>query len=497
MSQPRPAAVVVLAAGEGKRMRSTIPKVLQRIAGRSLLEHVLAAVAPLDARRQLVVVGHAREQVIAAVAGRAPAVSPVVQDDQRGTGHAVRAALRAVAGIQPDELVVVVPGDTPLLTGATMVALLAEHVRADASATVLTAELSDPTGYGRVIRGPSGDVRAIVEQSDADPVTAAIREINTGVYVFTAGPLVEALTALTTDNAQGEEYLTDVIGVLFARRQAVAACPLDDPGEAFGVNDRVQLAAAGITMRDRIVTAAMRAGTTVVDPSTTWIDVDVVLEADTTLLPNTFLHGSTRVAAAAVVGPDCTLTDTVVGAGATVSRTTAADSVIGPDCVVGPYTHLRPGTHIGHGVKLGAFVETKSAQVADGAKVPHLAYVGDAVIGERSNIGCGTIFANYDGIAKHRTVIGMDVKIGSDTVLVAPVRVGDGAYTGAGSIITEDVRPGALAVREGRQRTIEGWVQRRRPGTAAARAATGDVAGEPGRTGTSASIAGMTGGGRL
>jgi bifunctional UDP-N-acetylglucosamine pyrophosphorylase/glucosamine-1-phosphate N-acetyltransferase len=224
-------------------------------------------------------------------------------------------------------------------------------------------------------------------------------------------------------------------------------------------------------MRDRIVTAAMRAGTTVLDPATTWIDAGVTLEPDTTLLPNTFLHGSTRVAGGAVVGPDCTLTDTVVGAGATVSRTTAASAVIGPDCVVGPYTHLRPGTRIGRGVKIGTFVETKSAQIADGAKVPHLAYVGDAVIGERSNIGCGTIFANYDGIAKHHTVIGTDVKIGSDTVLVAPVRVGDGAYTGAGSIITEDVLPGALAVREGRQRTIEEWVQRRRPGTAAAQAA--------------------------
>nr|WP_322760142.1 bifunctional UDP-N-acetylglucosamine diphosphorylase/glucosamine-1-phosphate N-acetyltransferase GlmU [Frankia sp. Cr2] len=485
MTQPRPAAVVVLAAGEGKRMRSTTPKVLHHIAGRSLLEHVLAAVAPLGAQRQLVVVGHAREQVIAAIAGRAPDVSPVVQDTQGGTGHAVRVALQATAGIGPDELVVVVPGDTPLLTSATMSALVAAHIRAAAAATVLTAEVSDPSGYGRVIREPSGDVRAIVEQLDADPATAAIREINTGVYVFTAGPLIEALTSLTTDNAQGEEYLTDVVGALFAHRRAVAAYPLDDPGEALGVNDRIQLAAAGIVMRDRIVTAAMRAGVTVLDPSTTWIDVDVTVEADTTLLPNTFLHGRTRVAAAAVIGPDCTLTDTVVGAGATVSRTTAADSVIGPDCVVGPYTHLRPGTHIGRGVKIGSFVETKSAQIADGAKVPHLAYVGDAVIGERSNIGCGTIFANYDGIAKHRTVIGADVKIGSDTVLVAPVQVGDGAYTGAGSIITEDVVSGALAVREGRQRTIEGWVQRRRPGTAAARAAssrasTGDGAGADG-----------------
>ncbi len=479
-------------------MRSVTPKVLHRIAGRCLLEHVLAAVAPLGADRQLVVVGHGREQVIAAIDGRAPGLLPIVQDRQGGTGHAVRVALQAVEGIRPDELVVVVPGDAPLLTGATLSALVAAHVHAAAAATVLTAEVVDPFGYGRVVREASGQVRAIVEQADADPATAAVREINTGVYVFTAGPLLAALTSLTTDNAQGEEYLTDVVGTLFARRQVVAAHPLDDAAEASGVNDRVQLAAAGGVLRDRIVAAAMRAGTTVVDPCATWIDADVTLEPDTTLLPNTFLHGRTRVASGAVVGPDCTLTDTVVGAGATVSRTTATGSVIGPDATVGPYTHLRPGTRIGRGVKLGAFVETKAAEIADDAKVPHLSYVGDAVIGPRSNIGCGTIFANYDGVAKHRTVIGADVKIGSDTVLVAPVHVGDGAYTGAGSVVTEDVLPGALAVRDGRQRTIEGWVQRRRPGTAAARAAAAadPPGGELDHTGSArVAIAGVSDGG--
>ncbi|WP_445548239.1 bifunctional UDP-N-acetylglucosamine diphosphorylase/glucosamine-1-phosphate N-acetyltransferase GlmU [Frankia sp. CiP1_Cm_nod1] len=471
MTQPRLAAVVVLAAGEGRRMRSATPKVLHRVAGRTLVDHVLAAVAPLGAERQLVVVGHGREQVAAALAGRVPEVTPVVQARQGGTGHAVRAALPAAGDIRPDDLVVVVPGDTPLLTGATMSALVAAHAHEPAAATVLTAEVPDPFGYGRVLRDPSGRIRAIVEQADADAATAAVREINTGVYVFTAGPLLAALSSLTADNAQGEEYLTDVVGAFFDGGRTVRAYPLDDPGEAAGVNDRVQLAAAAAAMRDRLVTAAMRAGVTVLDPATTWIDADVALEADVTLLPHTFLHGSTRVAAGAVIGPDCTLTDTLVGAAATVSRTTASRAVIGPDAAVGPYTHLREGTRVGRGVKLGAFVETKAAEIADGAKVPHLAYVGDAVIGARSNIGCGTIVANYDGVAKHRTVIGADVKIGSDTVLVAPVHVGDGAYTGAGSVVTEDVLPGALAVREGRQRTIEGWVELRRPGTAAARAA--------------------------
>ncbi|WP_431607064.1 bifunctional UDP-N-acetylglucosamine diphosphorylase/glucosamine-1-phosphate N-acetyltransferase GlmU [Protofrankia symbiont of Coriaria ruscifolia] len=471
VTQPRLAAVVVLAAGEGKRMRSATPKVLHRVAGRTLLEHVLAAVTPLGADRQLVVVGHGREQVIAVLADRTPEVAPVVQASQRGTGHAVRVALPAAPDIRPDDLVVVVPGDTPLLTSTTMSALVATHAREGAAATVLTAQVADPFGYGRVVRESSGQVRKIVEQADADAATAAVHEINTGVYVFTAGPLLAALTSLTVDNAQGEEYLTDVVGTLFRRGQVVRAHPLDDPGEASGVNDRVQLAAAGAAMRDRLVTAAMRAGVTVVDPATTWIDADVTVEPDVMLLPHTFLHGSTHVAAGAVVGPDCTLTDTLVGAAATVSRTTAVSSVIGPDASVGPYTHLRQGTHVGRGVKLGAFVETKAAEIAEGAKVPHLAYVGDAVIGARSNIGCGTIVANYDGVAKHRTVIGADVKIGSDTVLVAPVHIGDGAYTGAGSVVTEDVLPGALAVREGRQRTIEGWVELRRPGTAAARAA--------------------------
>ncbi|WP_235608722.1 bifunctional UDP-N-acetylglucosamine diphosphorylase/glucosamine-1-phosphate N-acetyltransferase GlmU, partial [Frankia casuarinae] len=317
----------------------------------------------------------------------------------------------------------------------------------------------------------------------ADAATATIREINTGVYAFAAGPLQTALARLTRDNAQGEEYLTDVVGLLVAAGQPVAARVVDDPGEAGGVNDRVQLAAAGRVLRDRIVEAAMRAGTTVVDPRTTWIDADVTLEPDTTIAPNTFLHGRTHVARGAVIGPECTLTDTTVGAGATVLRTTAERAEIGAGAVVGPYSHLRPGTRLGREGKIGSFVETKSADLGNQTKVPHLAYVGDAVVGERSNIGCTTVFVNYDGVAKHRTVIGSDVRIGSDTMLVAPVTVGDGAYTGAGSVIREDVPPGALAVREGRQRIIEGWVSRRRPGSPAARAAAAAGVQAPGSVG--------------
>ncbi|EIV95543.1 UDP-N-acetylglucosamine diphosphorylase/glucosamine-1-phosphate N-acetyltransferase [Frankia sp. QA3] len=464
-------------------MRSTTPKVLHRIAGRTLLEHVLHAAGTLAATRTAVVVGHGREQVAAMLAEQAPAVVTAVQDRQHGTGHAVRVALAALDGLDgldglaPDETVVVLPGDTPLLTGETLAALTDHHHAQGAAATVLTAVLDDATGYGRVVRDAAGGVRAIIEHRDADAATVAIREINTGVYAFRAGPLQAALARLTRENAQGEEYLTDVVGLLVGDGSPVAARVVADPVEAGGVNDRVQLAAAGRALRDRIVSAAMRAGTTVVDPHTTWIDADVTLEPDTTIAPHTFLHGRTHVARGAAVGPECTLTDTVVGAEASVVRTTADRAEIGAGATVGPYSHLRPGTRLGREGKIGSFVETKSAEFGDHTKVPHLAYVGDAVVGERSNIGCTTVFVNYDGVAKHRTVIGSDVRIGSDTMLVAPVTVGDGAYTGAGSVIREDVPPGALAVREGRQRIIEGWVARRRPGSPAARAA--GAAGAP------------------
>jgi bifunctional UDP-N-acetylglucosamine pyrophosphorylase/glucosamine-1-phosphate N-acetyltransferase len=475
--EPRAGAVIVLAAGEGTRMRSRTPKVLHPLAGRGLLVHVLRAVAPLGARRRIVVLGHGRDQVERSLAGIVPAVTPVVQERRGGTGHAVRVALAALGSEPPAGPIVVLPADVPLLRPATMVELLAAHHAGGAAATVLTAVVDDPFGYGRVVRGQSGEVLAIVEQRDADAATAAIDEINTGVYVFDSDALVSAIGRLTTDNAQGEEYLTDVVGLLVGDGLDVGAHALDDPDEALGVNDRIQLATAGRVLRDRITRAAMLAGTTIVDPETTWIDADVTLEPDTTLLPGTHLHGNTVVSTGATVGPDCSLTDTFVGSDATISRTTATRAHIGPGSVIGPYTYLRPGTRTGHDVKIGAFVETKAAEIGDEAKVPHLSYVGDAVVGARTNIGCSTVFANYDGVAKHTTIVGSDVKIGSDTVLVAPVTIGDGAYTGAGTVVTEDVPPGALAVREGRQRAIDGWVGRRRPGSAAALAAQRATAG--------------------
>ena len=459
MPDARPAAVVVLAAGEGTRMRSATAKVLHPLGGRSMLGHVVAAARALDPQHLVVVVGHAREQVTAHLAELDPAATPVVQAEQRGTGHAVRTALE---GLDLDGTVVVVPGDAPLLTTETFRALLDTHADAGAATTVLTAVLPDATGYGRVVRTDDGAVTAIVEHKDADEQTLTVLEINTSVYAFDAGHLRDALGKLGTDNAQGEEYLTDVVAIHRAAGLPVAAHVVADAPEAMGVNDRAQLAEAARVLRERTNLRHMRAGVAILDPATTWIDADVQLAPDCTVLPNTQLKGTTVVQRDAVVGPDTTLTSTEVGEGATVTRTTADRAVIGARATVGPYTFLRPGTRLGEGAKAGAYVEIKASDIGVGSKVPHLSYVGDATIGARSNIGAATVFVNYDGRDKHRTVVGDDVRVGSDTMLVAPVEIGDGAYTAAGSVITQDVPPGALGVGRAKQRNIEGWVDRKR-----------------------------------
>ncbi len=455
-------------------MVSTTPKVLHEIAGRSLLGHVLAAVEGLDPLHLVVVVGHARDRVTDHLAAIAPAALAVVQEQQNGTGHAVRVALEGLAasGVTLDGSgpVLVVAGDTPLLTTATLASLVDVHVAAGAASTVLTAVLEDPTGYGRVIRD-GASVSAIVEHKDADDAQRAVHEVNSGVYAFDAQALADSLDRLTTDNVQGEEYLTDVVGLHVAAGLQVAAVVAADPSETLGVNDRVQLAEARALMRDRTNARWMRAGVTIVDPATTWIDSDVVLAADSVVERNTGLHGRTTVARAAVVGPDTTLTDVVVAEGASVVRSQVTSAEIGAGAMVGPFTFVRPGTVLGAKAKLGAYVEAKNAVIGDGSKVPHLSYVGDTEVGVGSNLGAGTITVNYDGVVKHRTVVGDHVRIGSDSMLIAPVTVGDGAYTAAGSVVTDDVPPGAMAVARARQRNIEGWVERRRPGSAAAEAA--------------------------
>jgi bifunctional UDP-N-acetylglucosamine pyrophosphorylase/glucosamine-1-phosphate N-acetyltransferase len=465
--------VIVLAAGEGKRMRSATPKVLHAIAGRSLIGHVLEAASAVDPAHVVVVIGHGRDQVLAHLEEVAPWVDTVVQEEQRGTGHAVRIALAALASAHALAAtpVVVLSGDTPLLTGTTVRRLVDEQREGGAAATILTAVLDDPTGYGRIVRGDEGSVEAIVEHRDASAEVRGIDEINAGMYVFDPVVLAPALERLTMGNDQGEEYLTDVIELLRAEGQLVAGLVVDDSHEILGVNDRVQLAEAAGLMRDRINVHWMRQGVSILDPSSTWIDVDVDLARDVTLLPQTSLLGPTSISTGARVGPGTTLTSCEVGEGATVTHTWAELAVIDADASVGPFTYLRPGSRLGEGARAGAFVEMKNSSIGSGAKVPHLSYVGDAEVGEGTNIGAATIFVNYDGESKHRTFIGRHARIGSDTMLVAPVSVGDGAYTAAGSVITEDVPPGAMAVGRARQRNIPGWVQRKRPGSESARVA--------------------------
>jgi bifunctional UDP-N-acetylglucosamine pyrophosphorylase/glucosamine-1-phosphate N-acetyltransferase len=469
VSQPRLRTVVVLAAGEGKRMKSALPKVLHPLLGRTLLGHVLAAAAPLAPDRTLVVVGHGAEQVTAHLAGIAPDATPVRQAEQLGTGHAVRTALDTVPDV--GGTVVVLNGDVPLLRPQTVTALVATHESTGAAATVLAAEVADPTGLGRIVRGQDGRLEQIVEERDATADQRAIREVNAGVYAFDAALLRNALSKLSTDNDQGEEYLTDVFGLLVAAGETVAVHVASDPTEILGCNDRVELAALRRLLRDRVNEGWMRDGVTLLDPETTWIDVTVTLDRDVVVEQNTQLRGATTVGAGATVGPDTTLVDTTVGAGATVLRTHAVGAVIGPEASVGPYAYLRPEATLRQRAKVGTFVEVKKSEIGEGAKVPHLSYVGDATIGARANIGAATIFVNYDGVAKHHTRVGEAAFIGCDTSLVAPVEVGAGAYVAAGSVVTSDVPPGALGVTRAPQRNIEGWVLRRRAGTRSAAAA--------------------------
>lgn len=484
-------STVVLAAGEGTRMRSATPKVLHPIAGRPLVEHAVRAAAGLSPDHLVVVVGHRREAVtehldrLGTELGRP--VATAVQEVQHGTGHAVGCALEAL----PTPLtgtVVVSYGDVPLLDTATLSALLAEHQGSGNAVTVLTAVLADPTGYGRIIRDAGGAVTGIVEQRDAEPDQLDITEINSGVYAFDADLLVAGLARLSTDNAQGELYLTDVLTNACADGRQVGALIVDDPWLTEGVNDRVQLAAVGAELNRRILRRWQLSGVTVTDPASTWVDADVTLAQDVVLEPGVQLKGRTTVGEGAIIGPDCTLTDVEVGDGAQVIRTHGFDAVIGARAVVGPFAYLRPGTRLGEQGKIGTFVETKNADIGKGTKVPHLTYVGDATIGEYSNIGASSVFVNYDGVRKHHTTIGSQVRTGSDNTFVAPVSIGDGAYTGAGTVVRHDVPPGALAVSSGPQRNIEGWVARRRPGTPAAEAALAaqekDSAERGGRTPT-------------
>lgn len=491
----RPAAVIVLAAGAGTRMKSRTPKILHTLGGRSMVGHAMAAARGVVPGAMAVVVRHERDLVASHIASLDPGAVIVDQDDVPGTGRAVQVALDALdrAAEAPLEgTIVVTYGDVPLLTADTLAQLVESHSTQDNAVTVLTAVLEDATGYGRILRAADGTVTGIVEHKDATDAQRSINEINSGIYAFDAATLRSALTSVTAGNSQGEMYLTDVLGIASDRGGRVAAVVSGDPWQVEGANDRVQLAALGSELNRRTLTRWMRSGVSIVDPATTWIDTSVQLAEDVTILPGTQLHGACEIARDAVVGPDTTLTDVVVGEGATVLRTHGSGASISAGATVGPFTYLRPGTVLGEDGKIGAFYETKNVTIGRGSKLSHLGYAGDTEIGEDTNIGCGNITANYDGVNKHRTTIGSNVRTGSNTVFVAPVTIGDGAYTGAGAIVRNEVPPGALAVNVAPQRTVEGWVQAKRPGSSAANAATAAQAAAPKKLATGESTSSIT-----
>jgi len=470
---PGELTVIVLAAGGGTRMKSKTMKVLHPVAGRSMVGHVLAAVQQVQPRRIVAVVGHQRDQVGPHIQALVPDALLAVQEEQHGTGHAVRIAMDAVAaaGEVPRGTVLVAYGDTPLLEAQSILSFAEEHEAAQRAVSILSGVVGDPAGYGRVVRNADGEVEGIVEEGDATEEQRAIREINSGILAFDAAFLVDALPKLSNDNANGEYYLTDTVHLARAAGLHVGAHEIADVMQTEGVNDRAQLARLGRVMNQRIVTRWMEAGVTVMDPATTWIDADVVLQPDVTLLPGVQLLGATVLEEDAVVGPDTTLKDCEIGAGARVIRTHGELAVIGAGATVGPFAYLRPGTTLGAEGKIGTFVETKNSHIGDGAKVPHLSYVGDADIGPGSNIGAGTIFANYDGVAKHRTTVGRRARTGANNTFVAPVEIGDGASTAGGTVVRRNVPPGALAVSGGPQRNLEGWALSKRAGTPQADAA--------------------------
>src|ERR1700710_916324 len=442
-----------MAAGSGTRMRSSMPKMLHRVCGRPMVAWPILAAREAGAGRVAAIVSPGRD----ISSGLPEGVETVEQPTSDGTGGAIRAAS---AMVEEAETVLVLSGDVPLISTSTISGLLEAHAASAAAATMLTIELDDPGSYGRVVRTADGEVEKVVEAKaagDADPAQLAIREINAGTYAFDAAPLAAALAGLSNDNAQGEYYLPDVFPALREAGHTVAAHLADDLAVARGVNNRVDLAAVEAEARHRLLEAHMLAGVTVVDPGSTWIDAGVEIGADARIEPGTSLRGATAIGAHSVVGPLTTLIDSAVGIESSVVQSYLVECEVRDGCSVGPFAYLRPGAVLDPGAKAGTFVEIKNSHIGKNAKVPHLSYIGDADVGGGANIGAGTITANYDGFTKSRTVIGVDVRIGVDTMLIAPVEVGDSAYTGAGAVVKDDVPEGALAVSENAQRNIDGY----------------------------------------
>jgi bifunctional UDP-N-acetylglucosamine pyrophosphorylase/glucosamine-1-phosphate N-acetyltransferase len=449
--------VLVMAAGQGTRMRSGLPKVLHPVCGRAMVAWPIAAAREAGAGKVAAIVSPGQE----IASGLPDGVETVTQPEPDGTGGAVRAALSL---IEEAETVLVLSGDVPLISAEVIAGLLEAHASSGAAATMLTIELDDPGSYGRVVRDAEGGVERVVEAKAAGDATEeqlAIREINAGTYVFQAPPLAEALGRLSNDNAQGEYYLPDVLPTLRDAGHSVGAHLADDIAVTMGVNNRADLAAVEAEARRRILEAHMLSGVTVVDPGSTWVDAGVEIEPDARIEPGTSLRGATRVGAGTTIGPLTTLIDSELGANVSVPHSYLVECRVADNANVGPFAYLRPGAELEAGAKAGTFVEVKNSRIGKGAKVPHLAYVGDAEVGAGSNLGAGTITANYDGFRKHRTVIGENARLGVDTMLIAPVEVGDGAYTGAGAVIKGDVPEGALAVSENEQRNIEGYAARK------------------------------------
>ena len=446
-----------MAAGQGTRMRSALPKVLHEICGRPMVAWPILAAKAAGADRVCVIVSPDRDLSAALPNG----TETIVQPEADGTGGALRAAADVV---RASDTILILSGDHPLVSAEIIEELVAAHRDADAAATVMTTEMDDPGSYGRIVRGSNGDIERIVEAKspgDATPEELAIKEVNAGTYAFTGPSLADALDRLTNDNAQGEYYLGDVLPVLRESGLRVAAYSAPDPGVNLGINDRADLARVADEARRRILTAHMRSGVTIEDPGATWIDADVEIAADTTILPGSTLRGRSSIGAGSIIGPMTTLVDSRVGERATVIHSYLTGCQVANEATVGPFSYLRPDARIGEGAKAGSFVEIKNSEIGAGAKVPHLSYIGDAEVGEGSNLGASTVTANYDGRNKNRTKIGKNVHTGVDTTFVAPVEVGDDAYTGAGSVITEDVPPGALGISRAEQANIEGFAEKK------------------------------------
>jgi len=463
-------AVVVLAAGNGSRMKSATPKVMHEIAGLPMLGHTLATASSLGASYVIPVVRHEKEILESYIHAFYPNTHIARQDEIPGTGRAVECALNVL----PDGFsgaVVVTSGDVPLLDVNTIEAMLDVHLSSGAGATLLTAVFSDPSGYGRIVRDDSGSFSSIVEHREATDEELEITEVNAGVYVFDFDALKSALSAIGTHNAVGEKYLTDAATEILKSGRAVQALQVSDNWLVAGVNNRVQLQEVSAELNRRICEGWMLSGVTIADPQTTFIDITVSLGEDVTLLPGTHLKGITSVGRGSTIGPEVSIEDTQVGEDVSIIKAHISGSVIESEATVGPYSYIRPGTHLGAGGKIGTFVETKNAKIGAGSKIPHLSYVGDATIGEHSNIGAGTIFANYDGVEKHQSTIGSHVRTGAHNVFVSPITIGDGAYTAAGTVVRKDVKPGDLAMNVAPQRNLADWVLAKRSNSAAAKAA--------------------------